>query len=153
MSRRTPSIRIPFVKDPELQRALDILAKQFPVGSQNIADKTVEPKHLATGTITGFVTPAELAAAIAAAEAALKALSSAGAGFVTFAGGTDEATLEVAHGLTKAPSAVIPVFEDPLYVPGSLNYTGAKFTVKAKTSDGSKPAEGTKANFHWIAKL
>jgi hypothetical protein len=75
-----------------------------------------------------------------------------GAAELEYPGGSVEATPKaIAHLLGRTPVFAAPIFEDAGNVPGSSAYTAEKATYKCQKRDGTSPAAGTKAPFHWVA--
>ncbi|HET7455397.1 MAG TPA: hypothetical protein VFJ76_07750 [Solirubrobacterales bacterium] len=69
----------------------------------------------------------------------------------TYGGGSIEATQAITHGLGVTVKFADISPEDPGYVPGTKTYGATTFTATVQKRDGSTPANGTKAKFHWIA--
>lgn len=69
----------------------------------------------------------------------------------TFGGGSVEATQVITHGLSATPVFAHISPEDSGYVSGTKTYGSSQFTASVQKRDGTSPAAGTKAKFHWIA--
>lgn len=69
----------------------------------------------------------------------------------TYSGSSIEATQAVAHGLGVTPQFAAISPEDAGYVGATKAYGETNFTAAVQKRDGTTPASGTKAKFHWIA--
>jgi hypothetical protein len=113
------------VHDPASDQNFRQIANQFPIQGANLAGVLM----LVSG---------EAKVAVGKAEA-------------TYGGGSVEATQVITHGLGREVKFADISVEDAGYVDGTASYGATTFTAKVQKRDGTSPANGTKAVFHWIA--
>lgn len=114
------------VRDPATDQNFRRIAQQFPITGQNLAGVL---RLLFVG----------------------KGVVNVGKAEITFGGGSPEGTQGITHELGGEPLFAHVSPEDAGYVAGTKAYSSTTFTAALQKRDGTSPAAGTKAKFHWIA--
>lgn len=140
------------VKDPEVQQALDVIARAFPVsdiakGAVGTSDFAQTAKAPDADKLDGLDSTGFLRAVATLVGAGI----TVGNTSLTWSASTTAASKEITHGLGATPLIVIPV----IVVGGSsrafanaANYGATKFTLYGYAADG---ALNETLNVTWIA--